>query len=84
MDIPRKSGPTNWRAKEKLDTIAPLHDALEGVGFGEAVLAAFRATNLLSPFEKTRLQELLRGPNADAFIQAAGNFCEGWDKGGTA
>ena len=67
-------------AKEKLDTTAPLHDTLEGVGFGEVVLGAFRATNLLSPFEKTRLQELLRGPNADAFIQAAGNFSKAGTK----
>ena len=34
----------------------------------------FRATNLLSPFEKTRLQDVLRGTSADAFIRAAARF----------
>lgn len=61
-------------AKTKLDTQVPLDQAMTGKGFGEAVLSAFRATNLLSPFEKTRLQPLLRGPDADAFIQAAACF----------
>jgi hypothetical protein len=61
-------------AKAKLDARVPLDQALTGTGFGEAVLSAFRDTNLLSPFEKTRLQPLLRGPDADAFIQAAARF----------
>jgi hypothetical protein len=52
----------------------PLPDAAEGVGFGEEVLAVFRATNLLSPFEKVRLQAVLRGRSADPFIQAAAQF----------
>ena len=39
-------------AKKMLDATAPLAEALEGSGFGESVLAAFRATNMLSPFEK--------------------------------
>jgi len=37
----------------------------------------FRATNLLSPFEKTRLQKLLRGKSADAFVRAAAQFTLG-------
>lgn len=61
-------------AKAKLDDAAPLEQAIDGTGFGEAVLAAFRATNMLSPFEKTRLQDVLRGPRADDFIQAAARF----------
>ena len=64
-------------AKQKLDTTAPLAEAAAGKGFGEAILAVFRATNLLSPFEKTRLQGMLRGPSADAFIQAAAHFTLG-------
>ena len=40
------------------------------------MLAVFRATNMLSPFEKTRLQDVLRGPRADAFIQAAARFTQ--------
>ena len=67
-------------AKTKLDLTAPLHDAESGSGFGEAVLSVFRATNLLSPFEKTRLQDVLRGPHADPFIQAAASFALGETK----
>lgn len=61
-------------AKSKLDATAPLEMAADGIGYGEAVLAAFRATNMLSPFEKTRLQDVLRGVHADAFVQAAARF----------
>ncbi|TCA58081.1 hypothetical protein E0H71_00320 [Rhizobium leguminosarum bv. viciae] len=61
-------------AKAKLDDTAPLEKAADGTGFGEAVLAVFRATNMLSPFEKTRLQDVLRGPHADDFVQAAARF----------
>lgn len=64
-------------AKAKLDEHAPLELAATGTGYGEAVLSAFRATNLLSPFEKTRLQPMLRGSDADAFIQAAARFAMG-------
>lgn len=65
------------KAKAKLDDAAPLEQALTGNGLGEAVLSAYRGTNLLSPFEKTRLQPLLRGPDADPFIQAAARFTIG-------
>jgi hypothetical protein len=61
-------------AKAKLDQSVPLEKAQVGSGFGEAILSVFRATNLLSPFEKTRLQDLLRGPDADQFIRAAARF----------
>ncbi len=64
-------------AKAKLDVGAPLERATTGTGLGEAVLAAYRATNLLSPFEKTRLQSVLRGPDADQFIQSAAAFTMG-------
>jgi hypothetical protein len=67
-------------AKSKLDTIVPIDQARAGAGFGEAVLAIFRATNLLSPFEKTRMQDVLRGPHADAFVQAAARFALGEGK----
>lgn len=49
----------------------------QGSGLGEFVLSAFRATNLLSPFEKTRLQDVLRGPLADTFIHGAAKFASG-------
>lgn len=67
-------------AKQKLDAAAPLERAVTESGFGEAVLAVFRATNLLSPFEKTRLQDVLRGPAADPFIRAAARFALGAGK----
>ncbi|MXX88197.1 MAG: hypothetical protein F4213_16760 [Boseongicola sp. SB0677_bin_26] len=61
-------------AKKRLDANAPLTAALSGSGFGEAVLSAFHATNMLSPFEKTRVAGMVRGPDADAFVQAAAGF----------
>lgn len=64
-------------AKTKLDEKVPLERALTETGHGEAILSVFRATNLLSPFEKTRLQPLLRGPHADRFVQAAARFALG-------
>ena len=67
-------------AKQRLDKTAPLEQAVSGSGLGEAILAVFRATNLLSPFEKVRLQDMLRGPTADAFIHAAARFALGEGK----
>ena len=64
-------------AKAKLDRTAPLAAAATGSGFGEAVLSVFRATNLLSPFEKARLQAVLRESAADAFVRAAARFAIG-------
>ncbi len=61
-------------AKVKLDEAVPPEMAVAGVGLGEDILGVFRATNLLSPFEKTRLQDLLRGSYADAFVQAVARF----------
>jgi hypothetical protein len=64
-------------AKSKLDLTVPLVDAATGSGFGKAVLSIFNATNLLSPFEKMRLRDVLRGPPADAFVRAAARFATG-------
>jgi hypothetical protein len=61
-------------AKDHLDKAAPLEKAAAGSGFGEAVLAAFSKTNLLSPYEITRLSDLLRGRDADQFVRAAAKF----------
>ncbi len=55
--------------------MAPDADAQSG--FGEGVLSVFRATNLLFALQKTRLQEVLRGPAADPFIRAAARFAMG-------
>lgn len=67
-------------AKNKLDTTAPLEMAKTRSGFGEAILSVYRATNMLSPFEKTRLQDVFRGPSSDAVIRAAAEFTEIADK----
>ncbi|MGH9394342.1 MAG: hypothetical protein ACRD1E_09255, partial [Terriglobales bacterium] len=64
-------------AKRALDAAAPIEKAAEGAGYGEPVLAAFRATNMLFRVEKARLQEAMRGPNADRFIRAAARFALG-------
>lgn len=61
-------------AKNLLDTQVPLEMAKSGKGFGESILAAYRATNLLSPYEKTWMQDVLRGASADSFIQAAASL----------
>lgn len=67
-------------AKKRLEETAPLAQAVSASGLGEAILAVFRATNLLSPFEKVRLQDMLRGPAADAFIRAAARLTLGEEK----
>jgi hypothetical protein len=64
-------------AKERLDRTVPLDKAREGTGYGEAVLAIFRDTNLLFPVEKARLKEALRGPRADRFVRGAAQFALG-------
>ncbi len=64
-------------AKAGLDASVPLAEAADGTGFGEKILSVFRATNLLSPFEKTRLQAMLRGAAADRFVRAAAHFALG-------
>lgn len=64
-------------AKTKFDKALPIETALTGSGHGEAALAAFRSLNLLSPFEKVRVQETLRGPLADQFVRGAARFALG-------
>jgi hypothetical protein len=65
------------RAKQRLDATVPLAEALSGTGFGQAVLAAYHATNLLSHFETIALQRVLRGTSADPFVRAAAHFAQG-------
>jgi|HigsolmetaAR202D_1030399.scaffolds.fasta_scaffold44241_2 hypothetical protein len=66
-----------WEAKQYLERAVPLEAAADGSGHGEAVLAAFRKTNLLSPFESARMQALLRSPQADRFVRGAARFAMG-------
>jgi len=67
-------------AKAQLEKTTPAEEAATGSGHGEAVLRAYRATNLLYPIEKTRMQGLLRGTDADAFVRAAARFALGEGK----
>lgn len=67
-------------AKNKLDATAPLEMVIKGSGYGEAILSVYRATNMLSPFEETRLQDVFRGPSSDAVIRAAAEFTQSADK----
>lgn len=62
------------RAKAALEAAAPLEEALEGAGFGEAVLAVYKGTNLVDRFEVSNLYSFLRGVSADGFIRAAAHF----------
>lgn len=64
-------------AKAKLETTAPLDEALTSNDLGEAVLRVFQSTNLLSPYEKPRVRDVLLGPSGDAFIQAAARLALG-------
>jgi len=77
-------GERNYKvaAKAKLESTVPVEQAVTGAGFGEAILSVFRATNLLYPVEKSRLQSVLRGSEADVFIRAAANFALGDRKSG--
>ncbi len=71
-------------AKAKLEETTPVEEAATGSGHGEAVLAAYRRTNLLYPVEKTRLQALLRGADSDSFVRAAARFALGEGKSALA
>lgn len=70
------------RAKSLLEATVPLGAAATGSGYGPAVRQVFQATNLLSPFEKPRIGDVLKGPNADAFVRGAARFALGDVKGG--
>ncbi len=67
-----------------LETTAPLDAVATGSGYGAAVRKVFQATNLLSPFEKPRIGDVLKGPNADAFVRGAALFTLGDIKAGLA
>jgi hypothetical protein len=72
------------RARSLLEETVPLEAAATGSGYGPAVRQVFQATNLLSPFEKPRIGDVLKGPNADAFVRGAARFALGDVKGGLA
>lgn len=71
------------KAREKLRATLPLAQAgAGGREAGEAALAVFRATNLLSPYEKTWVQNVLRSAQAQPFLAAAAGFAAGDRKAG--
>ena len=72
------------RAKSLLEETVPLDAAATGTGYGPAVRRVFQATNLLSPFEKPRIGDVLKGPTADAFVRGAARFTLGDVKAGLA
>jgi hypothetical protein len=67
------------KAREQLLATVPLSDAAAGTGLGEKVLSVFQRTGIVSPFEKIRTAEMLRGPMADAFVKATARFTLGDD-----
>jgi hypothetical protein len=68
-------------AKNRLDATVPIEQSANGSGYGEAALAVFRATNMLSSFEQMRVQDVLRSPQADDFIRAAARFAQEGSQG---
>ncbi|HEU0216749.1 MAG TPA: hypothetical protein VFQ90_08815 [Stellaceae bacterium] len=72
-------------AKKLLEDRVPLDAARDGAGFGEAVLAVYRKTNLLEPrFEMPRVQSALQGSRADEFVRGAAAFTIGDRRDGLA
>lgn len=63
-------------AREKLLAGAPMEDALDGSGYGDAVLSAFQATNLLSPFEIMRAKDAFQSPDADEIVRRLAQFAK--------
>ncbi|PCJ61500.1 MAG: hypothetical protein COA65_00630 [Rhodospirillaceae bacterium] len=70
------------QAKELLDNTVPLDAALNSSGHGEAIRAVFNKTNLISPFEKMRLNDALLSDQADQFINGAARMASGEIKNG--
>lgn len=68
-------------SKRKLDAIATPNEAVSASGLGEKIWSVFQS-NMLSPFEKMRVRDVLMGPKSDAFIQSAARFT--LDGGGQA
>lgn len=77
-----KDGERGYKIKAKsiLDENAPIDRAYSEKGFGDAVLSAFNATNLLSIYEKMRIKDALQSKQADDFVQSAARFALGEDR----
>lgn len=64
-------------ARSRLLAELPLEAALKGAGKAETALRIFQATNLVSPFEKMRIQDVLRSADAPGFLCGAARFAQG-------
>ncbi|MAK60171.1 MAG: hypothetical protein CMK09_04255 [Ponticaulis sp.] len=64
-------------ARDHLAEHFPPELAMSGNRDTEAALEGYRKTNMLSKFEQMRVQELLRGSNAQAFIAGAADIVLG-------
>ncbi len=71
-------------AKALLDDEAPIDAVIDGTGFGKTIKAVFSKTNLLSPYEIMRLNDVLQSENGDQFIRAAAKMAAGDVKLGLA
>lgn len=71
--------PYKVRAAERLHATLPINAARTASGAGEAALAVYRATDVLASFEMMRVQDLLRGPDADRFLRLVAEFAAGND-----
>lgn len=69
-------------AHKRLNELVSPETAATGSAFGETILSMFRATNLLFPIEKTRMQNVLRGSTGDDFVRGAARFTLGDIKDG--
>lgn len=61
-------------AKSMLDDVLPVETVLDSEDLGEKALRVFQKTNLLSPFEKMRVQDALRSEQGDTFVRGAAQF----------
>lgn len=64
-------------ARNRLLAELPLEDALKGTGTAASALRIFQATNLVSPFEKMRVQQVLSGKDGNVLLRGAARFALG-------
>ncbi|MES2914369.1 MAG: hypothetical protein V4753_04530 [Pseudomonadota bacterium] len=64
-------------ASEQLRNVLPLSSVANAADEGLIALRAMQKTNLLDPFTKAKLGEVLRGQRASEFIRLVADFAEG-------
>jgi hypothetical protein len=73
----RWSGATSLQQRRPSTRLLPLERVGSAAGLAEGALVAFKKTNLLSPYEQMDVTDLLRGPDADAFVRLCAEFTRG-------